>query len=277
MPTVAERLLFPPGRFDAAALARTLAGRTVAVTGASFGIGEQVARLAGAAGARVILVARTASRLEQVAHEVARLGGEALALPCDLDDATAVGRLADALPRLAPDVLVSNAGKSIHRPVMQSLDRFHDVTRTVNINFLSPCRLALTLAPGLLARGGQIVNVSAANVLLQPAPGWAAYQASKAAFDQWLRSAAPEWRARGLAVTSIYLPLVRTRMIAPTRRYDSWPAMAPETAARHVAASMVSRRRSWAPWWLPPVALASALSRGAWERLAEGRERGTAG
>ena len=277
MPTFAERVLFPPCRLDAATLERALADRTVVITGASFGIGAEVARLVGAAGARVILVARTVSRLEEVAHEMTRRGGTAVALPCDLNDPAAVGRLADELVRLAPDILVSNAGKSIRRPIMQSLDRFGDVTRTANINFLSPCRIALALAPGLLARGGQIVNVSAANVLLQPAPGWAAYQASKTAFDQWLRSAAPEWRARGMAVSTLYLPLVRTRMIAPTRRYDTVPAMQPAQAARHVAAVMLSRRSAWTPWWLPPVQLASSLARRPWERLAERHERRTAG
>ena len=264
-----ERLLFPPVRIDRAALRRALAGQTVLVTGASFGIGEQVARLVGAAGARVLLVARTAERLEAIAAAIAEAGGAAQVVPCDLDDGDAVARLAERLPDLAPDILVSNAGKSIRRPVLQSLDRFHDVTRTANINFLAPCRLTLAAIPGLIERRGQIVNVSALNVLLQPAPRWAAYQASKTAFDQWVRSAAPELRTAGMAVTSVYLPLVRTRMIAPTRGYDDIPAMRPEQAAAHIAAAMLSRRRQWAPWWLPPVQLASALSRTPWEVLAE--------
>ena len=272
-----ERLLFPPVRIDGPTLRRALAGRTVLVTGASFGIGEQVARLVGAAGARVLLVARTAERLEAVAAAVIEAGGSALVLPCDLDEGDGVERLARRLPDLAPDVLVSNAGKSIRRPILESLDRFHDVTRTANINFLAPCRLVLAAIPGLIERRGQVVNVSALNVLLQPAPRWAAYQGSKTAFDQWLRSAAPELRAAGVAVTSVYLPLVRTRMIAPTRSYDAVPAMRPERAAAHIVAAMVSRRRQWMPWWLPPVQLASALSRTPWEVLAERRQRREAG
>jgi len=273
VPTLLERLLFPTAAVDTAALRQALAGRTMLVTGASFGIGEQVARLAGAAGARLLLVARTTSRLEAIAGEIADAGGTALALSCDLNDADAVERLARDLTDLAPDIVVSNAGKSIRRPLLQSLDRFHDVTRTANINFLSPTRLALAAIPGLIERGGQIVNVSAVNVLLQPAPNWAAYQASKTAFDQWLRSAAPELRARGVAVTSVYLPLVRTRMIAPTRSYDDVPAMQPEQAARHIVAAMLTRRRRWAPWWLPPVQFASSLSRAPWEVLAGRRQR----
>ncbi|MEN3749265.1 SDR family NAD(P)-dependent oxidoreductase [Sphingomonas sp. HF-S3] len=269
MPSFIERLLFPAPRLDLAALGRRLEGRTVLVTGASFGIGEQVARIAGRAGARVLLVARTASRLEEVAADIAADGGIAQGLPCDFSDGAAVERLAAALP--AVDIFVSNAGKSIRRPILASLGRPQDVTRTGAINYLAPCRLALAAMPGLVARKGQIINVSAANVLLPPAPGWAAYQASKTAFDQWLRSAAPELRAVGVAVSSIYLPLVRTRMIAPTRSYDRVPAMSPEHAAHHVAAAILTRSRRWRPWWLPPVQLAAALAGSAWEPLAEHR------
>lgn len=272
-----ERVLFPSVRLDPAVVRRALAGRTVMVTGASFGIGEQVARLAGAAGARVIMVARTLEKLEAVAAAIVEGGGTALVVSCDLNNSDAVAQLADGLPALAPDIFVSNAGKSIRRPILQSLDRFHDVTRTANINFLAPCRLSLAAIPGLIERGGQIVNVSALNVLLQPAPGWSAYQASKTAYDQWLRSAAPELRARGMAVTSVYLPLVRTRMIAPTRSYDDVPAMRPEVAANHIVAAMLTRRRRWVPWWSPPVQLASSLSRPAWELLAERWQRAKQG
>lgn len=271
VPTFLEHLLFPPARLDRAALGRSLDGRTVLVTGASFGIGEQVARIAGRAGATVFLVARTVERLQDVAAGIVADGGIAHILPCDFDDPAAVERLTAALPAL--DVFVSNAGKSIRRPVLAALDRPQDVTRTNAINYVAPCRLALAAMPALVERRGQIINVSAVNVLLPPTTGWAAYQASKTAFDQWLRSAAPELRARGVAVTSIYLPLVRTRMIAPTRAYDCMPAMTPGQAAHRIAAAMLTRPRRWRPWWLPPAQLGIALVGRAWEPLAEHRER----
>jgi NAD(P)-dependent dehydrogenase (short-subunit alcohol dehydrogenase family) len=268
-----ERLLFPRVRLDAARAERALRGKTVLVTGASFGIGEGVARIAAAAGAKVVLVARTAERLEEIAAEIRAAGGEAVVLPVDLTDAAAVDALAPRIAALSPDILVSNAGKSIRRPLFESLDRFHDVTRTIGVNYLGPVRLTLAAIPGLVERRGQIVNVSAANVLLLPAPYWAAYQASKTAMDQWLRAAAPELRARGVAVTSLYLPLVRTRMIAPTRIYDEVPAMAPDEAARLVVRMLVTRQKWWAPWWLPPAHLASALMRRPWEAIAQRQQR----
>lgn len=271
--TLLERVLFPHQKVSAQALRKVVAGRTILITGASFGIGEQVARRLAHAGARLLLVARTASRLEALAADIAAAGGSASCHPCDLNDMAAVERLAAILPALRPDIVISNAGKSIRRPAIEALDRFHDISRTNMINFLSPCRLILAALPAMLERGGQIVSVSAANVLLPPAPFWAAYQASKTGFDQWLRSAAPELRARGVAVTSIYLPLVRTRMIAPTASYDDVPAMQPDQAAARIVASLITRRRHWAPWWLGPGHVLAPALRTPWDAWTDWQQR----
>jgi len=269
-----EWILFPRVTISPARLERALRGKTVMITGASFGIGEEVARLVAAAGARVLLVARTADRLEALAAEIRAKGGVAFALPADLRDEAAVEALVAQLAALPPaDIVVSNAGKSIRRSLFESLDRFGDVTRTIGVNYLGPVRLALATIPGLVERRGQLISVCAANVLLLPAPNWAAYQASKTAFDQWLRCAGPEMRARGVAATSIYLPLVRTRMIAPTAIYAKTPAMRPEQAALRIVRAMVTRQRWWTPWWLPPAQLASALLRWPWEVLATWLQR----
>ena len=268
-----EWILFPRVSLRAKRLRRALAGKTVLITGASFGIGEAVARLVAGAGARVLLVARTADKLEALAAEIVASGGTATVLAADLTDEAAVEALVAKLAASPPDIVISNAGKSIRRPLFQSLDRFHDITRTIGVNYLGPARLALATIPALVERRGQLINVSAANVLLLPAPYWAAYQASKTAFDQWLRCAAPELRARGVAVTTVYLPLVRTRMIAPTAIYEKAPAMEPEQAARLVVRMMLTRQKWWTPWWLPPAILASALFRWPWEAFAGWRQR----
>lgn len=270
---ILEWILFPRVSLSGKRLERALRGKTILITGASFGIGEGVARLAAAAGAHVLLVARTAGKLEALASEIAAAGGTATVLAADLTDEAAVEALAAKLAAFPPDIVVSNAGKSIRRPLFQSLDRFHDITRTIGVNYLGPARLALATIPALVERRGQLINVSAANVLLLPAPYWAAYQASKTAFDQWLRCAAPELRARGVAVTSIYLPLVRTRMIAPTAIYAEAPAMQTEQAARLVVRMMLTRQKWWTPWWLPPAHLASALFRCPWEAIAGRQQR----
>lgn len=103
------------------------------------------------------------------------------------------------------------------------------------------------------------------NALLLPLPHWAAYQASKAAFDTWFRSAAPELNMIGISTTSIYLPLVRTPMILPTAAYHKLPAMLSQHVAKMICNSIYSKRKIYKPWWLIFGQLASVLLRRYWE------------
>jgi short-subunit dehydrogenase len=260
-------LFFPFLWFSRSTLHRRLAGKTVIITGASYGIGEALALTLADTRARLLLVARTAAKLEQVKQLVEARGGRADIFPCDLTNPTEVEALLQRLHRVPGgiDIVVSNAGKSIRRSVFDSLDRFHDYSRTMNLNYFAPVQLLLSLIPTLAARRGHVINVSAVNVLLVPAPKWAAYQASKTAFDQWFRSVGPELNARGVSTTSVYLPLVRTRMIEPTEAYRNMPAMRPEQVARLLCRAIISRRGTYAPWWLVPAQLASVLLRRPWE------------
>lgn len=265
-------LFFPIMWFSRPRLRRRLAGKTVLITGASYGIGECLAERLAETGARLLLVARTAEKLDEVRRRVVARGGRAEVFPCDLTDAAAVEALLRELPGEI-DVVVSNAGKSIRRSIFDSLDRAHDFSRTMSLNYHGPVRLLLALIPGLVARRGHAINISAVNVLLAPPPRWAAYQASKTAFDQWFRCVGPELNARGVGTTSIYLPLVRTRMIAPTKEYERMPALRPEEAADLICRAITTRRRSYAPWWMLPAQLASVLLRWPWEALNTARAR----
>lgn len=121
-------------------LRAAVAGRTVLVTGASEGIGAATARRLAAAGATVLLVARTVERLEQVRAEIVAAGGRAFVHPADLSSPEAAAALAaDLVARHRRiDVVVSNAGRSIRRPVADTADRFHDVRRTMALNHLGP-------------------------------------------------------------------------------------------------------------------------------------------
>jgi short-subunit dehydrogenase len=260
---------FPILWFSRSKLRRRLAGKTVLITGASFGIGESLAEALAETNAHLLLVARTAEKLLEVKKKVETRGGRADVFPCDLANASAVQALLEQLLRLPDgiDLVVSNAGKSIRRSLFDSLDRFHDFTRTMNLNYFGPVQLLLALIPTLVARRGQVINISTGNAVVLPAPRWAAYQASKAAFDQWFRSVGPELNARGVATTSIYLPLVRTRMSEPTRHLRYLPAMQPEQVARLICRAINSRRRWYKPWWLWPAELGSVLFRWPWEVL----------
>jgi len=268
---VGSRVVNPGGAPSAAELRGAVAGRTILVTGASHGIGRRTAiRLAGA-GATVLLVARSADLLEELADELRAAGGSAFAYPADLSDAE------EAVPALAegilaehgpPDVIVNNAGKSIRRAIDRSYDRFHDFTRTANLNYLGPVRLLLALLPAMRERGsGHVVNVSTVGVLLPPAPRWSAYQASKAAFDVWLRSLAAEAHDDGITATSLYMALVHTRMSAPTDDFKLVPGMSAEEAAGLVCHAIVDRPSSIAPWWASGAALIDVAARGTSDRL----------
>jgi len=264
-----EHILFPPTRRNSHKLARHLNGKTVLITGASFGIGEQVALALADTGARLILVGRTTDKLRQVRDSVVDMGGEATMIPADLTNSDDLLRLFEVLDALENgiDIVISNAGRSLRRSIEDSLDRYHDVTRTMAINFQAPVQLALHLIPVLRSRQGHFLHVSGVNVLLAPPPRWAAYQASKAAFDQWFRSTSPELAASGIATSSIYLPLVKTRMIEPTETYRNMPAMSPQHAARIICRQILSRSRAFKPWWTIFGELGSVLFRTIWESI----------
>ncbi len=257
--------------FDRSKLKQSLAGKTVLITGASYGIGECLAISLAFAEPRVhlLLVARSTEKLMEVKKTIEASGCRVDIFSCDLTDVAAVDVLIEKLQQLPNgiDIVVNNAGKSIRRSIFDSLDRFHDFTRTMNLNYLAPVQLLLPLIPILVARKGHIINISAVNVLTIPAPKWAAYQASKTAFDQWFRSVGAELNSRGVGTTSIYLPLVKTRAIEPTKAYQHIPAMSPEEVAKLVCMAINSRRRTYAPWWLIWGQLASILLRSPLEMM----------
>ena len=231
------------GGILAGSLAGSVKGKTVLITGASSGIGESAARQIGAAGGTVLLVARTRSKLEEVAEEVAGSGGKAHVHPCDLTDPDDIDRMANEVLESHGhvDILVNNAGKSIRRSVDRSYDRFHDYQRTMQLNYFAPVKLILDLLPVMRDRGsGHIINISTIGLQVNT-PRFAAYLASKAALDAFSRGIAPEIIGDGVHVTTIYMPLVRTPMIAPTKVYDRLPTLSSEQAADMIAEAIRKR------------------------------------
>jgi short-subunit dehydrogenase len=236
------------GGILAPSLEGAVAGRAVLITGASSGIGKSAALKIGEAGGITLLVARTEETLREVADEVEELGGVAYVYPCDLSDTDDIDRMAaEVLERHeAIDILINNAGKSIRRSIANSYDRFHDYQRTMQLNYFGPVKLMLDLLPSMRERGsGHIINISTIGLQVNT-PRFAAYVASKAALDAFSRSMAPEVIGDGVHVTTIYMPLVRTPMIAPTKLYDRFPTLSPEEAADMIAEAIRKRPKRMA-------------------------------
>jgi len=265
-------LLANPARVSSLEQLRSaISGKTVLVTGASFGVGEATARKVAAAGATVLVVARSEDRLHELSVSINAGGGKAVAYPTDLTDEAAVSELTKKIGEEhgALDIVVSNAGKSLRRSLHDQYDRAHDFQRTIGINYLGPIQLLLGVLPAMREQGrGHIVNVSSVAVRVPPGPQWGVYQASKGAFDRWLRSVAPELHADGVDVTSVYFALVRTRMIEPTPILRKLPGLDPDEAADVIAKAIIERPRTIAPPWVGPVELASVLLAGPADRAA---------
>jgi NAD(P)-dependent dehydrogenase (short-subunit alcohol dehydrogenase family) len=264
---LSPRNLLPQGKD---ALAKAVEGRVVMITGASSGIGEAAARLIGATGGTVVLVARGEAELKRIADEI---GDAAHARPCDLTDFDAIDALiAEVVGTFGGvDVLVNNAGRSIRRSAELSYDRFHDFERTMELNYFASVRLILGLMPLMKERGGgQVINVSSAGVQTRT-PRFSGYIASKAALEAFSDAVQAETLADGIRFTTISMPLVRTPMISPTKHYEAFPSLSPEQAGKLIAEAIVGRPRRVAP---PFAHLVSAIDKVSPEAMDSIRNRG---
>ncbi|WP_082109744.1 SDR family oxidoreductase [Mycobacterium sp. UM_Kg1] len=207
-----------------------LRGKRILLTGASSGIGAVAAGKLAAEGATVFAVARHGDLLDDVVAQIRAAGGDATALRADLADLNQVDAVVEQVSHV--DILINNAARSIRRPLIESLDRWHDVERVMALNYCAPLRLIRGLAPGMIERGdGHVINIATWRVLPESSPMFAVYNASKAALSAVSRAIDTEWGLRGVHSTTIYYPLVATPMIAPTRAYDGLAALTAEETA----------------------------------------------
>jgi len=177
---------------------------TVLITGASSGIGRELARLYASDGARLILVARSEDKLRQLADELAaKYGAEAQVLPADLSRPASPREIAGALAQrhIDVDILVNDAGFGARGSVAGlGVDRQLDM---VEVNVAALTQLTALLLPGMLERGhGAILNV-ASTAAFQPDPNQAVYGATKAYVLSFTEALAEEVRGSGVRVSCL--------------------------------------------------------------------------
>lgn len=194
------------------ALTISLDRRVVVVTGASSGIGAQIARAMAGAGARVVLVGRDRERLEAVLEDVTRLGGAGRIVTADLERDEAPAEIVEAALAAegAIDCLVHCAGVFLVAPVDESLDL---LDRQWRVNVRAPFRLTVTALPALRERRGSVIFLSSVAGRVG-FPAAAAYCATKGAIELMTRALAVEEAPNGVRVNAIAPGNIETPMNA---------------------------------------------------------------
>ena len=177
---------------------------SVLVTGASSGIGLELARSFAQRGHRIVLVAPVAAELEAIAAEFERdLDTEAIPIPCDLNDQESIDTLFREVERrgLHVDILVNNAG-------LGQRGRFWEIplerdAEMIRVNVAAALRLTKHFLPPMLSRGrGRILN-TASVAGFEPGPGLAVYHATKAFLLSFSEALATELEGTGVTVTAL--------------------------------------------------------------------------
>ena len=220
-----------------------LVGKHVIITGASSGIGRASAIAVAERGATVFALARNGQALDHLIEEIRGSGGQAYAFTCDVTDSSSVEHtVKDILGRFGHvDYLVNNAGRSIRRSVVNSTDRLHDYERVMAVNYFGAVRMVLALLPHWRERRfGHVVNVSSAGAQAR-GPKYSSYIPTKAALDAFSDVVGTETLSDHITFTNVHMPLVRTPMIAPSRRLNPVPPISAEHAAAMVVRALVEK------------------------------------
>jgi len=174
-----------------------LKGKTALVTGASGGLGSEIAKRLAAAGAHILLNGRHAERLSSLMRAIVDVGGSAKIIVSDLRDEDAAVTLLSSVDRV--DILVNNAGDRDRRS-LAGLDR-EAVRNLLEINLVAPFDLARTLSLRMPV-GGRIINITSIAAQIARS-GDAAYTMTKGGLDALTRALAAELGSRQITVNSI--------------------------------------------------------------------------
>jgi NAD(P)-dependent dehydrogenase (short-subunit alcohol dehydrogenase family) len=221
-------------------------GKLALVTGASRGIGAATAEALAAAGAHVVLVARTSSALEEVEERIHEAGGSATIAPLDLTDGENIGKLAVAIGERWEklDILVLNAAMLGSLTPVQDIDP-KEYSRLLSLNLLANQALIAAFDPLLKRADKADVVALTSSVGSEPRAFWGAYGSSKAALEALLGAYADETEHAGRIRVHIIDPgATRTRM-----RALAFPGEEPESVKppEVVADAILKRLTAEAP------------------------------
>jgi short-subunit dehydrogenase len=179
-------------------------GKTALVTGASGGIGLELAKLLAEDGYNLVLVARSAQKLDELARDLRQICGvDVLVIACDLSDPAAPQQIWAALQArdITVDLLVNNAGYGIHGNLADSDTA--EILNMIQLNVVALTHLTRLFLPGMIARrSGRILNVGSTGSFA-PCPSMAVYSATKAYVLSFSQAIQAEVAGSGVSVTAL--------------------------------------------------------------------------
>lgn len=181
-------------------------GKSVLITGGSRGLGRALALDLSSRGAKIVLVAREESTLDEAVREIRRDGGIAFGIVADVGEKESIYPIVGQAAALAGpvDILINNASTLGPVPLRLIADTdCEDFERALQVNTLGPFRLIKAVVGSMVLRQtGVIVNISS-DAAVEPYPSWGVYSASKAALDHLTRIAALEFAGTGIRFFSV--------------------------------------------------------------------------